>query len=455
MLGVLVSRADDASVHIGEHLLDIESWTEHTDDSRSDTDGGGTVYRADGVELREFGDLHLRLDRPADAFGDIDLLAVASKHAGKTDELLTAHHTGNFGPADHGGEDDAVAWACPNAHARALDALAEHAPEEYEVGMECTHHGPTEVGVPSMFVEVGSSQSEWDDPDAARAVAQAILDLRVVAPDRAPEDGKVGDSHRRHLLGIGGGHYAPRFERVVRETDWAVGHIAADWGLDAMGDLDSESSQRVLADAFETSRAAYALVDGDRPDVAAAVERAGGRVVSETWVRETDGVQLGFVDRVESAVTSVADGLRFGDPAAGYDGEFVVESLPTDLLDEARGIDREATYDLLVAETLAFCTDQGGTRPTNPVVFAAGADREGVVDALADILRERYDSVRRAGDELIALEQAFSAEKARTLGVPEGPKFGKLSSGHPVEVDGKTIPPSTVSDERERRFPLE
>ena len=455
MLGILISRADDASAHIGEHLLSLESWDEHTDDSRSDADGGGTVYRTDGAELREFEELHLHLDRPADAFGDIDLLVVASKHAGETAEFLTAHHTGNFGPADHGGEDNAVARACPNAHARVLDSLAEHAPEAYEVGMECTHHGPTDVGAPSMFVEVGSSQSEWDDPDAARAVARAILDLRGVTPDREPEDGTDEDAHRRHLLGIGGGHYAPRFERVVRETEWAVGHIAADWGLDAMGGLDDKASQQVLSDAFAASRAAYALVDGDRPDVAAAVERAGGRVVGETWVRETDGVPLEFVDRVESTVATVADGLRFGDPAGGYDGEFVVADLPAALLDEARGIDRKAVYDMLATETLAFCTDQGGTRPTNPVVLATERDRKKGIDALAEILRERYDSVERDGTELVACEQAFSAEKARTLGIPEGPKFGKLSGGKPVEVDGETIPPEAVSDERERRFQLE
>jgi D-aminoacyl-tRNA deacylase len=454
MLGILVSRADDASVHIGERLLDLADWDERTDDSRSDADGGGTVYRTDGAELREFEDLHLHLERPSDAFEGIDLLVVASKHAGETDEFLTAHHTGNFGPADHGGEDDTLARACPNAHAHVLSALDEHAPEEYEVGMECTHHGPTDVGAPSMFVEVGSSQSEWDDPDAARAVAQAILDLRGVAPDRTPENGG-GDVHRRHLVGIGGGHYAPRFERVVRETDWAVGHIAADWGLDAMDDLESEVSQRVLAEAFEASRAAYALVDGDRPDVVTAVENAGGRAVGETWVRETDGVPLGFVDRVESAVTSVDDGLRFGGPAAGYDGKFVVVDLPPDLLDEARGIDREATYDALTADVLAFGTDQGGTRPTNPVVLPAKTGRESVLDALTEILRERYDTVEREGGELVAREQAFSAEKARTLGVPDGPKFGKLASGQAVEVGGETIPPEAVSDSRERRFPLE
>jgi len=455
MLGILVSRADDASVHIGEHLRELLEWEAHEDETRPDADGGGTVYRAAGVELREFEGLHIDLERPATAYGDVDLLAVASKHAGETGPLLTAHHTGNAGPADHGGEPNSFARACPNAHARVYDALRTHAPEGYEVGMECSHHGPTDMGAPSMFVELGSDQKQWDDPEAAQAVARAMLDLRGVDPDREPEDGAADNRHRRHLVGVGGGHYAPRFERVLNETDWTVGHVVADWGLDALGDIESKAGHDVLAAALSESRATYALVDGNRPGVAAAVEAAGGEVVGETWVRETDGVPLGFVDRVERAVAPVEEGLRFGERARGYDDAFTVVALPEKLLDEARGIDRERTADLLAAETLAYCTDQGGTRPTNPVVLADEGEQETIVDGLVDLLRERYDSIEHEEDAIVARKEAFSAEKARTLGVPEGPKFGRLSAGQAVEVDGETIPPAAVCEQRERRFPLE
>ncbi len=457
-LGIVVSHPDDASVHVGEHLLDLADWDRLADTTRADADGGGVVYRTDGAELREFAKLHLHMERPAEVFGDVDLLVFASKHSGETGPLLTAHHTGNFGPADHGGEPCALARACPNAHARVLDALADHAPEDYEVGMECTHHGPTAVGAPSMFVEVGSSQPEWDEPEAARAVARAILELRGVAPDREREgtdSHAPSDSHRRHLVGIGGGHYAPRFGRVVRETGWAVGHVAADWGLDALGDLDAPESRAVLDAAFTESGARYALVDGDRPAVEATVADLGYRAVSETWVRETDGVPLPLVRSVEKSVTSVADGLRFGDPAAGYEGDFAVVTLPEELRDEARGVDSEATRRALRREALAFGTDQGGTRVTGPAVLADEADREAIVDRLLDVLRERYDSVEHADGEAIAREQAFDPDRARRLGVPEGPKFGRLAAGEPVDVDGEKIPPDVVHEERERHFPLE
>ena len=457
MLGIVVSRADSASVHIGERLLEVTDWERHEDDARSDAAGGGTVYRTDGVSLREFEALHLDLERPAEVFKAPTLLVFASRHSGETGQLLTAHHTGNAGAADYGGEPSAFARACPNAHARVLAALADHAPEGYDVGMECTHHGPTAVGAPSMFVEVGSSQSEWDDPAAARAVARAILDLRDVSPDRPG-----ADRSRRQLVGLGGGHYAPRFERVVRETDWAVGHLLADWGLTALDEAVTDDRERtrqaVLDRVFEKSKAAYALVDGDRPGLEATVADLGYRPVGETWVRETSGVDLGFARAVERAVTTVAEGLRFGVAAPGTDeevrGEWTVETLPRDLLDEAFGIDREQTRAAVADTALAFETAEGGTRPTETVVLSEASDRERIVERLVDVLGIRYDSLERRNGALLAREEVFDPDLARTLGVPEGPAFGRLSDGQPVEVDGETIPPGAVTREREQQFPL-
>lgn len=91
MIGIVVSRADSASVHIGEHLLELADWDERTDGDRPDADGGGTVFSRDGFELREFDDLHIDLDDPAEAFdADLDLVVVVSRHAGETGALLTA-----------------------------------------------------------------------------------------------------------------------------------------------------------------------------------------------------------------------------------------------------------------------------------------------------------------------------------------------------------------------------
>ncbi|WP_336338964.1 D-aminoacyl-tRNA deacylase [Haloarcula brevis] len=451
MLGVVVSRADAASTHIGEHLLSLQEWETSVDAARPDAEGGGTVYRAHGVELREFEALHLDIEDAAAAFDDPDLLVFASKHAGETEELLTAHHTGNFGVAEYGGEDGHFARACPGAHEAVAAALQRHAPPEYEVGMECTHHGPTDVGVPSMFVEVGSAEPQWDDPDAAEAAAKAILDLADEPADKPRENGT-----RRQLLGVGGGHYAPRFERVVRETDWAVGHIAANWSLDALSEWADSAAERdaVLERALRASAADYALMEGDRPDLEAAIESLGCRVVSETFVRETDGVDLGLVEALEAAVGPVEEGLRFGALAPGFDGEWTVFDLPDELISDARGVDSEALREAIEAHSVAYGTEQNGTVLTGPIVCPATIDVEAVVDPLVGILERRFDSVEWTAGELVARETAFDPNLARTAGVPEGPKFGKLASGQSVELDGEEIDPERFQRERIRRYTL-
>ena len=368
-------------------------------------------------------------------------MVFASKHAGDTGRFLTAHHTGNFGLAEFGGEANAFAEAAPNVHARVLRTLTNHAPENYDVGMECTHHGPTDVGCPSLFVELGSSEEEWKDPAGARAVAKAILDLDGTDPHR-----------ERQVVGFGGGHYVPRFERIVRETDCAVGHIGADWALDAMGAV--ENHKDIVERAFERSGATRAVVEGTKPELRAVVEDLGYRAVSETWLRETTRVPLSLVERAENELGSVDEGLRFGEPAR-TDNPFentTIDWLPTGLVAEVEGIDRDGARGVVERHALAFDTHESGTHLAERVLLAREDDRESMIEGFADLLDREYGSVERRDGDLVVRETAFDPAAATELGVPEGPKFGALADGDPVTVDGETIVPETVHTERERRF---
>ena len=450
LLAIVVSGADSASERIGEHLLELADWTEHEDTERPDADGGGSYHRLAGdpgaVERRTFEDLHLHLDRPAEAFSATpELLVFASRHAGDTDALLTAHTTGNFGPAEFGGRDYAVAEAAPNALAAIRASFADHAPDGYEVGLECTHHGPTDVGCPSLFAELGSDEPQWEDPAGAEAVARSILDLRGV------------DAHReRSLLGLGGGHYVHRFERLVVETEWAVGHVASDWVLGDVG--DPRDHPEVFRQAFEASGATRALLDADADTDATRefLAELGYEAVSETWCRETSGVPLELVERVEATFGTVAEGTRFGALAAGAtdDAPFVETTLPERLLTECVGIDRDRAREAVAEHTVAFTTAEGGTVPTGPALLADASDREAIVAALGPILDERYDEVAREDGVIVARTREFDPEKAATLGVSEGPAFGKLASGQAVEVGGREIDPEAVTSVREERFEL-
>jgi len=437
VIGIVVSRADEASTHIGEFLYELADW-EVTEDRTVDPGaGGGTVRHTNRFELRTFDGLHIDLVGAADPFSNLDGLVFASRHSGETGPLLTAHFTGNPGAADFGGEPGQLARSWPAGLARILSNLRGTAPDGYEVGIECTHHGPTDLEVPSMFVEVGSSETQWRDPEAAEAVARAILSLDA----QEPVD--------RTIVGFGGGHYAPRFERISRETDWAVGHILADWGLDAI----AGDRQPVLEQAFDRSGATRAVIDGDRPRLAVEVDSLGYRVVSETWVRETQSVPLELVDDLEGRLSSVDDGLRFGDRVADVDRVSIYDP-PSDLLDDLHGIDPGATRRAVVAQTVAFETAENGNRIQGRIALPAEESQSAFIEALVRVLETKYDAVEWFDDTLLVRERAFDPDRARELGVPEGPLFGQLSSGEPVEVGGETITPEMVHTERERRYRL-
>ena len=447
MIAIVESLADSASVHICEHLRRLVDWEAREDRSRPASVGGGTYYWTEGAELRSFEALHLDLERPVVAFEcDPDLLVFASRHSGETGPLLTAHFTGNFGPAEYGGDDYALADTGPNALAAVMeafetyapDAVADVAPDGYDVGMECTHHGPTDVGCPSLFAELGSEEPQWNDPAGAEAVARAILDLRGVDPHRD-----------RQIVGFGGNHYTPRFARIVRETPWAVGHVAAGWGLEAMGPPDAHRT--LLERAFEASLTDLAVFDGEYPELEDTLATMGYRVVSETWLREVGDRPRSLVEAVESRLGGVDEGIRFGSDRAK---RFEVVDLPEELLGTAKGIDPEAVWDAVEDHGVAFETANGASRVGERAAFASDDRYRELLAELATVLEAKFDAVRIEDDALIAEETAFDPAQAHELGVPEGPKFGALANGDPVTVDGKRIDPKSVHVERTHRFPI-
>ncbi|SHH15655.1 D-aminoacyl-tRNA deacylase [Halobaculum gomorrense] len=496
MIGIVVSRADRASTHIGERLLERAEWTERTDDARADADGGGTYHTLDAsdapavpivddagepagdaptrFELRSFADLHIHLDDPTPAFSeDPAYLVFVSRHSGDTGPLLTCHFTGNFGDAEYGGEPGSFAPACPGVQRALVAGFDDHAPDGYGVAIEGTHHGPTDLATPAVFAELGSDDEQWDDPDGADAVARAVLALPARGATVA-----VGDPDRpRHVVGFGGGHYAPRFERVIRETAWGVGHIAADWQVAELG--HPEERPDVLDAAIRASDADFALIEGEYSVLREALADRDVRVVGESWVRAVDDRPLDLVDALEADLRPVDDGLRFGertdyvgaagsDPGGDTHDAYRVVDLPGDLLAEAQGIDPDAARAAVERHAVAFETEQAGTRAAGRAALPASprestrtpdgdaeADSgpyDALVDDLAAVLAGKYDEVVREGDAVRARVESFDPQRAATLGIPEGPKFGALSAGEPVEVDGETIRPETVSREREKVF---
>jgi D-aminoacyl-tRNA deacylase len=86
--------------------------------------------------------------------------------------------------------------------------------------MEATHHGPTSLQKPVLFVELGSSEKYWGDRKAASVVCKALMEsLREKA------------IWSKVAIGFGGTHYSEKFTKLLIEGDVAFAFVAPKYAL--------------------------------------------------------------------------------------------------------------------------------------------------------------------------------------------------------------------------------
>ncbi len=219
---LIASEEDEASVNQRSALRTLGVWSEG-----SAFEGRPTYLRGD-VALVSIGEHHLyrdRLDRDLEsAFGTaVDLVVYLSKHRSESrTPSLTVHAIGNPKGADFGGQPRTLVTAAPLWMTAALRRLRQEAAGlPYEVTFEATHHGPY-LEAPTFYIEQGSTEKEWADPQAAAAIARTLLRLE-------PVDAPVA-------VGLGGGHYVPRHTDVAVARRVAFGHLLSRHALEGLSD---------------------------------------------------------------------------------------------------------------------------------------------------------------------------------------------------------------------------
>ncbi|PKK85255.1 MAG: transposase [Thermoplasmata archaeon HGW-Thermoplasmata-1] len=252
-IAIISSNEDPASVNIRGHLLQHLDWNPLQDAAFD----GNPVFVSQTKEhkllLVAINDIHIRRENvDAEIRGqhgfDPEAVIVVSRHRAESGKRsLTVHPVGNYGAAEFGGKDKTLAPSAPSLMAAALRILKRKSDEKdisYDVCYEVTHHGPY-VETPLMFIEIGSSGQEWGDDAAGSAIAETLAEL-FLNPVAEPE---------HVLVGIGGGHYAPRFTDLVLEyKNVAIGHMIPNYRLES-----PDFEMAALAEAFKKTPGATAF----------------------------------------------------------------------------------------------------------------------------------------------------------------------------------------------------
>ncbi|XP_024018267.1 D-aminoacyl-tRNA deacylase [Morus notabilis] len=236
---VVATSSDPASINPLNALLAMPGWNPcpSLQDMKSFANGEVRVLEHEKSIVRED-----NLDkRWEDATGEVvDEVIFFSKHTAVSNRpALTVHPIGvpHLREGDVAPQGGRPGWAAPpnprmGPWLRLLKKIAEsrNLVPEFEITLEGTHHGP-ETNKPTMFLEIGSTEEYWKRQDASEVMAQLVWRGLGLGGEADVGNWSRENYKKKVLLGIGGGHYAPRHMDIVLKDGIWVGHLLSGYSL--------------------------------------------------------------------------------------------------------------------------------------------------------------------------------------------------------------------------------
>ena len=169
---------------------------------------------------------------------EFDVCIVASKHRSESARpTLTCHAPGNFSDNKMGGRAQELSIAPAHYISGSLveikniytEQIREGAAGIYDISLEVTHHGPTSLQMPVVFVEVGSDMERWQDRFACGVISRAI---KNIINSNLQQSASSATGENDVAVGFGGTHYAPNFTKAVLKRNISIGHIMPKYALE-------------------------------------------------------------------------------------------------------------------------------------------------------------------------------------------------------------------------------
>lgn len=218
---IVASKEDVASMTMLNYLINIRAFSQEMNTNFLLS----KHYQNIKIHLSNKSLLHLEdLDEKCpDSIAFIFL----SKHRSQTGiPTLTCHYTGNFADNPYGGNPKELAIAHPYLQKQYLKTIVNQSAliPGYDIVIESSHHGPTSLKKPVLFIEVGSTKNQWTDRNSTSVVCESIL--KVI------ENG-VG-SCKKVAIGLGGTHYPIKFNKMLLESEYGLAAVAAKHDLESI-----------------------------------------------------------------------------------------------------------------------------------------------------------------------------------------------------------------------------
>ncbi len=215
---ILISKKDSAGLNIASQLGKI-GMKESKDYFLMEED---SIY-AENIDKRP-------------GFEKFDFFIFATRHKSeKGTKTLTVHAPGNWNKADYGGQNGKICKTSGNFLKHLFRILTDEnskSESDWQVSLECTHHGPL-LEKPCCFIEIGSSEKEWSDGRAGEILARVL--------SRALKE-KV--EKFECVVGIGGPHYCPNFNKLQTGDRVAVGHVIPGYALPLTEEMLKEAVEK-------------------------------------------------------------------------------------------------------------------------------------------------------------------------------------------------------------------
>jgi D-aminoacyl-tRNA deacylase len=468
-INILCSAADAASQNIKYHLLQNEYWKkiEQVPDNWKELI---SVYENQEMRILEIEGHHIyedRIDEKMKSSGyDTDLIVVASKHkSGDGRSVLTAHFTGNPDKADFGGRPKELSVAAPHMLRLILRNMKTFSDKvDYEVNMESTHHGPTDLKTPMVYAEIGSSEKQWNDSEAGNIASKVIINAVKEFTSRE----ECGE-YIPVAVGFGGGHYASRQTELILDSEVTFGHNFPDYQLAFV-------DKKMIIQAFEKSCADFAYFDKksmsakERERLSALMNELHYIILRESDIREIGKIPWNIFMNIKNKCNELCPDGKFRatemfisqieksrQETEKPDGEIVLCSINEELFQESVKASRKRTEEILACCAPIYMERNNGT--LSNTILGIGEDTksamQNVTNECIKILKEHYEIKYIPDDNILCIiSEKFDPKAAKELDIPPGPMLGELAKGNLVVLEGKTITPEMVHKRKIKRIRL-